>query len=157
MSQVTTYSARAETPEQTDALAAALARALKPGDGLLLMGELGAGKTHFVRGVALALGARQEVTSPTFGLVNIYESPRGPIVHADAYRLKDVEEFRRLALDDYLEQGIGLIEWGERVERDFPGYHRLAITADESARHFVLRASAPIETGLTGWRQGAAS
>jgi len=144
------FTAAAHSVEETEALARALAATLKPGDGVLLVGDLGAGKTQFVQGVAAALGARQQATSPTFGLVNVYDSPRGPIVHVDTYRLKSIEEFRGLALDALLEDGVGLIEWGDAVARDFGWYDRLEISVEGDARRFTLTTSRDVRA-LPGW------
>lgn len=88
---------------------------LAPGDVVALTGDLGAGKTQFVKGVVEAFGGDEEVTSPTFTLIHEYRAGRVPIYHFDFYRLNQREEVLRLGLDDYLEgDGISLIEWADR-------------------------------------------
>jgi tRNA threonylcarbamoyladenosine biosynthesis protein TsaE len=101
---------------QTRAVAAALASRLRPGDVLLLHGDLGTGKTAFVRGLAAGLGMDpDEVTSPTFTLVHEYRGGRLPIVHVDLYRLGGTD-FDEIGLDEGLAHaGVVAIEWAERL------------------------------------------
>jgi tRNA threonylcarbamoyladenosine biosynthesis protein TsaE len=99
--------------EQTRALGARLATALAPGDIIGLTGELGAGKTVFVQGLAQALGAPQAATSPTFVLAHTYPG-RVPLVHMDLYRLNSAQA-EELGLDDYLKDAAGVIEWADRL------------------------------------------
>ena len=103
---------------ETVQAAAALARDLVPGAVLLLSGELGAGKTAFVRGLAQGLGLdATEVTSPTFTLVHEYRGGRLPLIHIDLYRL-DRADLDELGLDDELARnGVVAIEWPERLVR----------------------------------------
>jgi len=102
-------------PGATERLGAALAGVLEPGDVVLCSGELGAGKTTLVRGLAHALGYAGEVTSPTFTLRHEYPS-RPPITHVDCWRLADEDELADLGLDDVLEEGgVLVVEWGERA------------------------------------------
>jgi tRNA threonylcarbamoyladenosine biosynthesis protein TsaE len=104
-------------PDVTRALGAALAAVLEAGDVVLLGGDLGAGKTTFTQGVAWALGVRDTVTSPTFTLVRDYPTGAGfRLLHADVYRLEQLQEVLDLALPEQLEDGaIALIEWGEKA------------------------------------------
>jgi len=106
---VTTYGA----PE-TETLAAALGRVLRPGDLVVLTGELGAGKTTFVKGVARALGVLEHVTSPTFTIVQEYEGAV-PVAHVDVYRLERVQELHDLGFEELLEGRVVLVEWGEMI------------------------------------------
>ena len=100
----------------TDALGAELARALKPGDLVVLEGDLGAGKTALARAIIRALAGDPllEVPSPTFALVQPYDTPRGLVLHADLYRLGDPREVDELGLADNPE-AIVLVEWAARV------------------------------------------
>ena len=99
----------------TAALAARLARLIRRGDVIALKGELGAGKTSFARAFIRARGAAEEVPSPTFTLVQIYELGESTIWHFDCYRLRHPEEAWELAIEDAFNDGISLIEWPERL------------------------------------------
>ena len=101
-------------------MAGLLAPLLRAGDSMLLKGALAGGKTAFVQELVAALGAKSEVTSPTFTLAQFYPLPAGTFLHIDAYRLSSVAEFRDLALEDYISDSITAIEWGDIVELDFP-------------------------------------
>src|SRR5436189_4987054 len=94
------FAVSASGPEGTAAVAARLAARLRPGDVVLLTGDLAAGKTTFVQAVTRALGSTDPVTSPTFALAQFYETPVAPILHVDTYRLSDVDEYRDLGLAD---------------------------------------------------------
>jgi tRNA threonylcarbamoyladenosine biosynthesis protein TsaE len=113
--------ARTSSPEQTRAFAAQVAGVARPGDLILLAGDLGAGKTAFVQGFAKALGVEESVTSPTFTLVHSYEGGRFPIVHMDVYRLEQVREVVDLGVSELLdERAVGLVEWGDAVAGVLP-------------------------------------
>ncbi|NKX45282.1 tRNA (adenosine(37)-N6)-threonylcarbamoyltransferase complex ATPase subunit type 1 TsaE [Roseibacterium sp. KMU-115] len=111
-------------PGATEALARALAPRLAPGDTLLLQGQLGAGKSHFARALVRALigpgGETAEVPSPTFTLVQVYDTPAGEVWHADLYRLSDPQEAVELGLDAAMEDAICLVEWPDRIAPDWP-------------------------------------
>ena len=100
---------------ETEAEGERLGRELKPGDLLLLVGPLGAGKTTFVRGLARGSGSRDPVASPTFVLVRNYRG-RIPLAHVDLYRLNRAPELRDLGLDELLDDGAVVVEWGDRLE-----------------------------------------
>ncbi len=102
------------TTDQTRLLAGAVAGLVDDGDLLVLVGDLGAGKTAFTQGFAAALGVETPVTSPTFTLANRYLG-RLVVNHLDVYRLSDLAEARDLAIPELLEQGVTLIEWGEMI------------------------------------------
>ncbi|MDX8350547.1 tRNA (adenosine(37)-N6)-threonylcarbamoyltransferase complex ATPase subunit type 1 TsaE [Cognatiyoonia sp. IB215446] len=105
----------------TAALAERIARILKSGDTLLLEGEIGAGKTAFARATIRAmLGRDEDVPSPTFTLVQTYDTPRGPVWHCDLYRLTHPDEVMELGLDEALTDAICLIEWPDRLGADSP-------------------------------------
>ena len=94
-----------------------LGERLRPGDVVLLTGELGAGKTTFVRGVAQGTGSRAPVASPTFQLVRVYPG-RVQLAHVDLYRIENTSELRELGLEELAEQGAVVVEWGDRIEVD---------------------------------------
>ncbi len=105
-----------ENEEQLGQLAKRFAQISQPEDCFALIGDLGAGKTSFARAFIRALaGQDTEVTSPTFTLIQTYDSPRGRIVHADLYRLESVEEILAIGLLDQLAGSIGLIEWPQHI------------------------------------------
>ncbi len=110
--------------EQTLALAARLAESFKPGDVLILTGPLGAGKSVFVRGMAIGMGIDPNlVTSPTFTFVNEYPGQK-PLFHFDLYRLKSSSELVEIGWDDYLlRQGVVAVEWGEKAGEMLPSRH----------------------------------
>jgi tRNA threonylcarbamoyl adenosine modification protein YjeE len=122
------------------ALAAGLARLLRPGDCLALSGDLGAGKTTFARAAIQVLAGHENVPSPTFTLVQQYDTAHGPLWHFDLYRLKLPEEVYELGFEDALSD-IVLIEWPERAKDLLPrGHLRLnfASAADENMRQLTL-------------------
>ena len=129
-------------PEKTFAVARALADELRTNDVIALAGELGAGKTHFVKGLAAGLGYRGEITSPTFTLIHEYLGGRLPLYHFDFYRLETIGETERLDLDHYLSSGgICVIEWADKFPQLLPPHTRwieLRIRPDEK-REIVER------------------
>lgn len=109
------WSVETRSPEETRILGAALAPHLLPGDVISLGGDLGAGKTTFVQGLATALGAAGRVTSPTFTIVHEY-SGRYPIVHLDVYRLNSFQEVLDLGFEELLDpEAVMVVEWGNAV------------------------------------------
>ena len=104
------------SPEQTEALGAALAKVLPAGTILAYRGDLGAGKTAFTRGLARGLGCTDLVTSPTYTIVNEYLGGRLPLFHFDMYRLASSDDLWDIGWEDYLERGgICAVEWSENV------------------------------------------
>ena len=104
------------SPEETEAVGAALAQVLTPGTILAYRGDLGAGKTAFTRGLARGLGCREPVTSPTYTIVNEYLSGRIPLFHFDMYRLRSADDLWGIGWDDYLDRGgVCAVEWSENV------------------------------------------
>jgi tRNA threonylcarbamoyladenosine biosynthesis protein TsaE len=104
-------------PEETEALAARLATSLRPGDVVLVSGELGAGKTTFVRGACRALGVRSAVTSPTFTIGRRYDDGPVGVSHLDLFRLGGLEDEDPALLDDYITPDrIAFVEWPEIAE-----------------------------------------
>jgi tRNA threonylcarbamoyl adenosine modification protein YjeE len=104
----------------TGRLGARIAGHLRPGDLVALCGELGAGKTTLARAILASLGVAENVPSPTFTLVQSYETPALTISHYDLYRLKNAREMDELGLEDALEQGAALVEWPERAAARLP-------------------------------------
>ncbi len=106
---------------ETRALGERLAGRLRPGDVLLLEGDLGAGKSELTRGIAKGLGVTETVTSPSFTILNVYESGRCPLYHFDWYRLESSEELYELGMDEYLGgDGIAVVEWPGRCPDAVP-------------------------------------
>ena len=104
------------SPCETEAVGAALARVLEPGAVIAYRGDLGAGKTAFTRGLARGLGVKESVTSPTYTIVNEYLSGSMPLFHFDMYRLGSEDELFDIGWEDYLERGgICAVEWSENV------------------------------------------
>ncbi len=116
---------------ETRALGEKLAGRLQPGDVLLLEGDLGAGKSELTRGIARGLGVAETVTSPSFTILNVYESGRCPLYHFDWYRLESSEELYELGMDEYLGgDGIAVVEWPGRCPDAVPeGAVRIRMTA----------------------------
>ncbi len=111
------------SPRATERYAAKLARSLEPGTVLALVGELGAGKTCFVRGLARGLGVPSDVpvTSPTFAVMNTYHEGRLPLFHFDLYRLEELDELEAIGYRDFLgANGICVLEWADRIPEALP-------------------------------------
>lgn len=138
--------------EETRSLAAALAELARAGDLLLLVGEMGAGKTVFAQGFAAGLGVKDTVTSPTFTLLRHYEG-RLPLHHLDVYRLDRMVEVHDLGLSEILDgPGVTLVEWGDVVEPALPADYlevRLTFCSDDDldARDVRLRTVGPSWAG----------
>ena len=110
-------SAASESPAATERAGADLAAQLRPGDVVLVSGDLGAGKTTFVRGALRALGVGEAITSPTFVVGILYDGAHGPLAHLDLYRLAGLEDEDPGLLDPYFgEDTITFVEWPERAE-----------------------------------------
>jgi len=138
------FAARDE--RETEALGAALGKSLEHGGLVALVGTLGAGKTRLVQSIAVALGAdRRLVSSPTFVLIQEYEAAL-PVFHCDTYRLRNVEEFLDLGIDEIFQShGVCLIEWADRVAGILPPDHlRIDIeVTGPTARCFRIQAGGP--------------
>ncbi|MBR4458534.1 MAG: tRNA (adenosine(37)-N6)-threonylcarbamoyltransferase complex ATPase subunit type 1 TsaE [Clostridia bacterium] len=114
------------SPAETRALGARLAQLLLPGDVLLLEGDLGAGKSELTRGIARGLGIDGPVSSPSFTILNVYESGRIPLYHFDWYRLNSAEELYEMGMDEYLGgDGVAVVEWPSRCPDAIPVDHLL--------------------------------
>ena len=109
-------------PEETEALGEKLAKLHRPGTVLAYLGDLGAGKTAFTRGLARGLGCRETVTSPTYTIVNEYLGGRLPLFHFDMYRLTSSDDLWDIGWEDYLDrQGVCAVEWSENVPEAMAG------------------------------------
>jgi tRNA threonylcarbamoyladenosine biosynthesis protein TsaE len=111
------------SPQETIEFGERLSRGLHPGDCLALIGELGAGKTTLIKGLARGLGITEdEVRSPTFILIREYRAGRLPLFHVDAYRIARAEELVEIGLEEYLlsDEGVTVIEWADRVSSIIP-------------------------------------
>lgn len=111
------------TEADTRAVGRKLAASLRPGDVVLLVGGLGAGKTTFTMGIATGLGVEEPVLSPSFVLVREYRTGFMPVVHADVYRLGSFNEFDDLEVFDLAANGVLVIEWGDAIEGAAPEDH----------------------------------
>ena len=109
------------TPEDTFTIGKKLAETVRPGEIYTLNGDLGVGKTVFTKGLAAGLWIKEPVTSPTFTILQEYESGRLPLYHFDVYRIGDPEEMDEIGYEDYFYgHGICLIEWAELIEELIP-------------------------------------
>lgn len=115
-----TYTFTSHTSTDTMNFASNLARKLHIGDVVVLSGELGAGKTKFTEGFLKYFGLDNEISSPTFNIVNEYKKDDIKIYHFDVYRLEDVSEFYAIGGEEYFSSGICIIEWGEIIEEALP-------------------------------------
>jgi tRNA threonylcarbamoyladenosine biosynthesis protein TsaE len=131
--------AETTTPNETVAAGRTLAARLPPGSTVALSGELGAGKTHFVRGLVGGWGGAEDATSPTFTLVHEYATPRGPVFHLDLYRAESAEEVWASAHDE-LENpdGLVVVEWADRFPALLPpDAVRVTITHHREGRRLI--------------------
>ncbi|MHC1785876.1 MAG: tRNA (adenosine(37)-N6)-threonylcarbamoyltransferase complex ATPase subunit type 1 TsaE [Christensenellales bacterium] len=138
------YRCATGSAEATRELGLRLARQLLPGDVLLLTGELGAGKSELMRGLARGLGILGPVPSPTFTLLNLYQEGTMPFKHFDWYRVRDAEELYEAGLEEMVgEEGVTAIEWHERAPELLPPDHlEIIITRvgdEERSFHFLPR------------------
>ena len=135
-----TFEFFSKSPDQTRRLGMRLGALLRPGDLVCLQGDLGAGKTTFVQGAARGWGALDEVSSPTFVLVNAYRRPDGAqLSHLDAYRVESLVEAEELDLEALLAIGPLFIEWPERIEPILPVDRLWAWLEYESEEHRFMR------------------
>lgn len=117
---------------ETKDFAKKLAANLKIGDVVVLSGELGSGKTKFTEGILEYFNLQDEISSPTFTIVNEYSTPSFPIFHFDVYRLEDEDEFLAIGGEEYFEKGVCIIEWGEMIENVLPKeYIKISFSKDD--------------------------
>jgi tRNA threonylcarbamoyladenosine biosynthesis protein TsaE len=107
--------------EKTLHIGKQLGQRVSPGDIICLNGDLGAGKTHFTKGIAKGLGIEDIITSPTFTIVNEYEQGRLKLYHFDVYRVNDPDEIAAIGFDEYIfDKGVSVIEWSNYIEELIP-------------------------------------
>ena len=135
-----TYKRACTSPEATKQLAATLAPYLQANDVVVLTGDLGAGKTQFVQGVAKGLGVFDLVVSPTFNILLEYGAGRLPLYHFDWYRLEDASQLEDVGYYDIVDSGgVCFIEWGERFPLELPyGYLEIRITVEKGGNRTVV-------------------
>lgn len=122
------------------ALGEQLAASLRPGDVLVLAGDLGAGKTTLTQGIARGVGVRQPITSPTFVIAKTYPTPTGRFVHVDAYRLTSFGELDELVDEVFAPDTITVIEWGDAVRDALPDAFEIRITRSDEGRDLEIDA-----------------
>jgi tRNA threonylcarbamoyladenosine biosynthesis protein TsaE len=131
---------RADTPEAMEDLGRTAAAGVSPGSVIALVGGLGAGKTHWTKGLVAGLGSTAEVTSPTFGLVHEYPGGRLPVFHLDFYRLDAAEELIEIGWDEYLEAGgVIVAEWADKFPELLPGGTKWLVFSIESDGSRMIR------------------
>jgi tRNA threonylcarbamoyladenosine biosynthesis protein TsaE len=135
------------SPEETEALAARLAASLRAGDVVSVSGELGAGKTTFVRGAARALGVVEPVTSPTFTIGHRYEAPT-PVAHLDLYRVAHVDPEEWGDLEPYFDGTIAFVEWPEHAGDWLPPVRAAVTLAHVDETHRRVRIDSEDDLGL---------
>ena len=128
---------KSDSVEQTEAIAADFAQRLRGGQCIALHGELGAGKTQFVRGLVRGLGGpTRNVSSPTFVLLNVYPGGRLTVYHLDAYRVSGAEDFEAIGFGELLEQdGVVVVEWPERIVPLLP-LHAIEVSIEPTGDTF---------------------
>ena len=147
--------------KDTLCFASKIAKNLRQGDILILSGALGAGKTKFTEGILTYFGLQNDISSPTFTIVNEYQKDVTPIFHFDLYRLSDLDEFYAIGGEEYLDRGISIFEWGELIEPILKDKSYLKITfiqdyTLESKRLLTIETFGKAEnllegTGISNW------
>ena len=136
---------------ETKQIAEKFAKQLKKGDIVVLTGDLGSGKTKFVEGILTYFGKADDISSPTFTIVNEYDA-KEKLYHFDVYRLEDVDEFYAIGGEEYFDKGICLIEWGEIIEEILPKrYLKIIFERDlsqgENLRKMIFETHGNFEIG----------
>lgn len=111
---------KSNSEKETIELGKKIASNFKKGMIIVLTGDLGSGKTKLTEGILTYFGLQEEISSPTFTIVNEYNTKRFPIFHFDVYRLEDCDEFFAIGGEEYFEKGVSIVEWGERIEEILP-------------------------------------
>ena len=130
---------KSNSPKETENIAKAFAKSLKCGDVVCLNGDLGVGKTAFVQGLTKALGVTDPISSPTFTIVNCYNSTL-PIYHFDVYRIDDCDEMYEIGYEEYVYgDGITIIEWPEKIEPILPEKRYDILISKDLSKHENFR------------------
>ena len=125
---------------ETEQLGQKIGESAKAGDLYTLTGDLGVGKTVFTQGVAKGLGIGEPINSPTFTIVQIYESGRMPFYHLDVYRIADIEEMEEIGYEDYFYgEGFTIIEWGNLIEELLPSNRKEILIEKNIEKGFDYR------------------
>lgn len=128
------------SPKETEQLGQKIGESAKAGDLYTLTGDLGVGKTVFTQGVAKGLGIEEPINSPTFTVVQIYESGRMPFYHLDVYRIADIEEMEEIGYEDYFYgEGFTIIEWGNLIEELLPSNRKEILIEKNIEKGFDYR------------------
>jgi len=126
------FQIKSTSTEETQNIASKISSFFKAGDIIILEGNLGAGKTHFVKGFAENLILENDVKSPTFSIANFYKTQeKTEILHIDLYRLSTIEEFINLGLNDYFQNTIVFVEWGKQFSECFDEYIVISLQKGE--------------------------
>ena len=138
------FEIKTNSQEQTMNIANHLAKHLYIGDIVILTGDLGSGKTKFTEGFLSYFGLEDEISSPTFNIVNEYHTGAVSIFHFDVYRLADIEEFYEIGGEEYFAKGICLIEWGELIKDALPNEYLSILfkkdSENEQSRTLIFKA-----------------
>ncbi|MCR4675427.1 MAG: tRNA (adenosine(37)-N6)-threonylcarbamoyltransferase complex ATPase subunit type 1 TsaE [Lachnospiraceae bacterium] len=126
--------------KETFEVGRSLGKVALPGDVFTLEGDLGVGKTIFTKGFAEGLGIKEDISSPTFTIVQVYEDGRLPFYHFDVYRIGDVEEMDEIGFEDYVYgQGVSMIEWANLIEEILPKNSRNILIEKDLEKGFDYR------------------
>lgn len=129
--------------QETINLGKKIASKLEKGMIIILSGDLGSGKTKLTEGILTYFGLEDEISSPTFTIVNEYNTPNLNIYHFDVYRLADIDEFSAIGGEEYFEKGACIIEWGEQIEEILPkDYIKISFSRDlekETKRNIEIK------------------
>ena len=126
------FSVISDSEESTKEVAQKIAPFFHSGDIIILDGDLGAGKTYFVKGFTEGLQSKDLVSSPTFSIANFYRTTASEIIHIDLYRISTMEEFNDLGLTDYFDPSIVLIEWGKKFAACFEEYFVISFQINDN-------------------------
>ncbi len=122
---------KSNSEKETIELGKKIASSLKKGMIIVLTGDLGSGKTKLTEGILTYFGLQEEISSPTFTIVNEYNAKEFKIFHFDVYRLSDVDEFFAIGGEEYFEKGVSIVEWGEMIEEILPqDYIKITFSRD---------------------------